>query len=254
MASSGGAKGGGSSVRGGGVIAPQEDLDKVNAKIPGMMEALTFIQHFYMFETDGHNLNANFLTIEGRFNFMKRGVMSSIYLEGFGFLVMFIFGILLYDAGIHQWVQSLTPRIPLNTFTIGLIQYFPVICGAGFCLWLATFYDGCITKISIRWLIGGRLFAVVAITALMFAGMLLLYGAITPERAATIARWTAFRSEAAYLRIYYFLMGIKAVLLQKAFVLLVIDMFLGVAPYLSLGVVIFGRIFRKMRDDAIMTP
>lgn len=254
MPADSGARGGGSVRGGGGVIAPQDDVDKVNAKIPGLLQAITFIQHFYMFETDGHDFNPNFLTMEGRFHFMQRGILSSVYMEGFGFLLMFVFGILLYDPGFHQMVQSWVPRIPLNGFTIGIIQYSPVLCGAAFCLWLSTFYEGMITKISIRWMIGGRLFAVIGITAIMFVSMFILAGLITPEHAATLSKWLAFRSEENYLRIYYFLMGIKGVIIQKAFVLLAVEMILGLAPYASLGVVIGLRSLRKWRDNTLMEP
>ena len=114
-----------------------------------LLSAISEIQQFYVIESKGQNIPAEFLTLERTLDFFKIGIKSGFH-EGFALILLFpLFHFYLFPFVFHQ----------LDLFSqilFGCIPYLPLIINTGMCSYISRYYVGNITRKGINSLLMGR--------------------------------------------------------------------------------------------------
>lgn len=170
-----------------------------------LLNAISEVQQFYVIESKGQNIPAEFLTLERTLDFFKIGIKSGFY-EGFALVLLFpVFHFYLFPFVFHK----------LDVFShvlLGSIPYLPLIVNTAMCSYLSRYYVGNITRKAINSLLMGRAMSLLLKAFLLYVVYLVLYRLSTPENTWKLAM--QFGSGAG--KIYNGLFEIKPHLLPVA--------------------------------------
>jgi len=174
-------------------------------KPKNLLNAISEIQQFYVIESKGQNIPAEFLTIERTLDFFRIG-MTSGFQESLALALLFpVFHFYLFPFVFH--------RLDLfSKILFGCIPYLPLIINTAMCSYISRYYVGNITRKGINSLLMGRAMSLLLEAFLIYVLYLVLYRISTPENI-----WKAaghFGSKA--VKIYYGFFEIKPHLLPVA--------------------------------------
>jgi hypothetical protein len=114
-----------------------------------LLSAISEIQQFYVIESKGQNIPAEFLTLERTIDFFKIGLKSGFH-EGIALVLLFpLFHLYLFPFvfGNLDWLSHLL---------FGGIPYLPLIINTAMCSYISRYYVGNITRKGINALLTGR--------------------------------------------------------------------------------------------------
>jgi hypothetical protein len=218
---------------------------------PHILDAISQIQQFYVIEASGQPIPDDFLTIRGKLNFFNVGFGAG-FLEALLFaFFMSIIMILVSDQETKQAVSRYFPLID-NSFFLWSVNLLPVIISGGLCCYLSRCYIGRITRKAVDSLLLGRVFSMVLKGLVLFFLMIWISKCINAHSSWTFARWVSFHKYPFSTRIYYILMAMKPLLVQRAFELLAIFGLAIIMPFLFIWGVAWVRKVRAARDRSLM--
>ncbi len=160
-------------------------------KPKNIIDAISEIQQFYVIESKGQNIPAEFLTLEGTIGFFKMGVGSGFKEAVFVFFLFPVFEFYLIPFVFHAPVTSM--KILLNVVPFALL-----IANTLLCFYVSRYYVGTLTRKAINSLFLGR-------ASILFMKSLLLYALYfcaaklaTPERVWMVAQYFNQNAESFY--------------------------------------------------------
>jgi hypothetical protein len=170
-----------------------------------LLSAISEIQQFYVIESKGQNIPAEFLTLERTLDFFKIGIKSGFH-EGFALILLFpLFHFYLFPFVFHQLDL-------LSQILFGRIPYLPLIINTGMCSYISRYYVGNITRKGINSLLMGRALSLLVKAFLVYVIYLILYRISTPQNIWKFALHFGSRAQ----EIYYGYLTIKPHLLPLA--------------------------------------
>lgn len=214
---------------------------------PHILDAISQIQQFYVIEVSGREIPDDFLTIRGKLNFFNVGFGAG-FLEAllFAFLMSIIL-ILVSDTTTRQAVAQYFPLINSTVF-LWMVTLLPVIISGGLCCYLSRCYVGKITRKAIDSLLLGRVFSLVLKGLIIFFLLIWFSKLINAHSAWIMATWASFKRYHLATRIYYILMAMKPLLIERAFEVLCIFGLAMVMPFLIIWGVAWMRRAKASRD------
>ena len=139
-----------------------------------LLSAISEIQQFYVIESKGQNIPAEFLTLERTIDFFKIGLKSGFH-EGIALVLLFpVFHFYLFPF-VFQRLDL------LSHFLFGCIPYLPLIINTAMCSYISRYYVGNITRKGINALLTGRALSLLLKAFLVYVIYLILYRLSTPE-------------------------------------------------------------------------
>jgi hypothetical protein len=152
-----------------------------------LLSAISEIQQFYVIESKGQNIPAEFLTLERTIDFFKIGLKSGFH-EGIALVLLFpLFHLYLFPFvfGNLDWLSHLL---------FGGIPYLPLIINTAMCSYISRYYVGNITRKGINALLTGRALSLLIKAFLVYVLYLFLFRLSTPDNIWRFA--LCFRSRA----------------------------------------------------------
>lgn len=174
-------------------------------KPQNLLSAISEIQQFYVIESKGQNIPAEFLTLERTIDFFKIGIKSGFH-EGLALVILFpVFHLYLFPFVLQQ----------LDLFSqllFGCIPYLPLIINTAMCSYISRYYVGNITRKGINALLTGRAMSLLLKAFLVYVIYLILYRLSTPENIMKISLHFGSRAK----KIYFGFFAIKPHLVPLA--------------------------------------
>ena len=156
-----------------------------------LLSAISEIQQFYVIESKGQNIPAEFLTLERTIDFFKIGIKSGFH-EGLALVILFpVFHFYLFPFVFQK----------LDLFShilFGCIPYLPLIINTLMCSYISRYYVGNITRKGINALLSGRALSLLLKAFLVYVIYLILYRISTPENMWKIALQCGSRAREIY--------------------------------------------------------
>jgi len=207
-----------------------------------LLSAISEIQQFYVIESKGQNIPAEFLTLERPLDFFKIGIKSGFH-EGFALILLFpLFHFYLFPFIFQQ--LDLVSQI-----LFGCIPYLPLIINTGMCSYISRYYVGNITRKGINSLLMGRALSLLIKAFLVYVIYLILYRISTPQNIWKFA--LQFGSRAP--EIYYGYLTIKPHLLPLATKSSLLMVLAAIFPYGSVYVLDLLHRCRIKRNSKIIS-
>lgn len=145
-----------------------------------IISAISEIQQFYVIESQGQDIPAEFLTLEGSLDFYKIGMRSG-FNEGLFIVLLFpIFSFYLLPFVINS--SDIFMKI-----MAGLIPYLALIINTILCIYIGQYYVGNITRRAINSLFIGRGVVLLLKGFLIYVLYELLYRLSTPDYVWAVA-------------------------------------------------------------------
>jgi len=237
----------------GGMIIPVDQSGRSGAGrlFPHILDAISQIQQFYVIEASGQPIPDDFLTIRGRLNFFNVGFGAG-FLEAL--LFAFFMSIILIMVSDDKTKEAFMRYFPLikNSIFLWSVNLLPVLISGGLCSYLSRFYIGAITRKAIDSLLLGRVFSMLLKGLLLFFLMTWISRSITPHSAWTFAKWIGLHRYHLGTRIYYIVMAMKPLLIERAFELLAIFGLAIIMPFVIIWGVAWLRKIRAARGRSLM--
>lgn len=236
-----------------GMIIPvdQSGGGRTSRLFPHILDAISQIQQFYVIEASGQPIPDDFLTIRGKLNFFNVGFGAG-FLEALLFaLFMSVIMILVSDDNTKEAIARYFPLIK-NSIFLWFVNLLPVLISGGLCCYLSRCYIGRISRKAIDSLLLGRVFSLVLKGLILFFLMTWISNCINTHSAWTFARWVSFHKYHFATRVYYILMAMKPLLIQRAFELLAIFGLAMIMPFLTIWGVAWVRKIKAARDRSLM--
>ena len=235
-----------------GMIIPVGQSQGTTSRIfPHILDAISQIQQFYVIEASGQEIPDDFLTIRGKLNFFNVGFGAG-FLEALVFaLIMSLILIISSDDGTRQAIARYFPLINSNLF-LWVINLLPVIISGGLCSYLSRNYIGKITRKAIDSLLLGRVFSMILKGLVLCFFMIWISNCINPHSAWTFSEWMSLKKYHVAIRIYYILLSIKPLLIERAYELLAVFGLAVIMPFLFIWGVALIRRIKASRDHALM--
>ncbi len=140
----------------------------------GIISAISEIQQYYVIESQGQDIPADFLTIEGSLDLTKIGMKSGLN-EALLLMFLFpVFSLYLVPFVFNQSGEDVQ-------FIIGSIPYLGIIVNTLLCAMMSQYYVGNITRRAINSFFLGRTMILFFKGLLFFILFQLLYRMSTPE-------------------------------------------------------------------------
>ncbi len=233
----GGGSGGGSEV----IIPIGQGVPSTRRVFPHILDAISQIQQFYVIESSGQDIPDDFLTLRGQLNFFNVGFGAG-FLEALVFaILMTLILIIVSDVSLRQAIAKVFSVINSDTF-LWVINLLPVLVSGGLCSYLSRFYIGKITRKAIDSLLIGRVASMILKGLIIFFALIILSAHINPNSAWTIASWLTLKHYPhAAIKIYYVLMAMRPIMVQRAFEILVIFGLAIIMPFIFIWGVAFLR-------------
>ena len=207
-----------------------------------LLSAISEIQQFYVIESKGQNIPAEFLTLERTLDFFKIGIKSGFH-EGFALILLFpLFHFYLFPFVFHQ----------LDLFSkilFGCIPYLPLIIKTGMCSYISRYYVGNITRKGINSLLMGRALSLLVKAFLVYVIYLILYRISTPQNIWKFAVQFGSRAQ----EIYYGYLTIKPHLLPLATKSSLLMVLAAIFPYGSVYVLDLLHRYKIKRNSKIIS-
>ncbi|WP_319549493.1 hypothetical protein [Desulfogranum marinum] len=202
-------------------------------KPKNLLNAISEVQQFYVIESKGQNIPAEFLTLERTIDFFKIGLKSGFH-EGFTLVLLFpVFHFYLFPFVFRQ--LDLFSRI-----AFGCIPYIVLLVNTAMCCYISRYYVGNITRKAINSLLVGRAMSLLLKAFILYVVYLVLYRLSTPENIWKIA----MQFEAKAERIYDGFFEIKPHLLPVATKSAILMVMAAIFPY---GSVYFLDLWHRYR-------
>jgi len=156
-----------------------------------LLSAISEIQQFYVIESKGQNIPAEFLTLERTIDFFKIGLKSGFH-EGLALVLLFpVFHFYLFPfVFLHLDLFS--------HILFGCIPYLPLIINTAMCSYISRYYVGNITRKGINSLLTGRAMSLLIKAFLVYVIYLILYRLSTPENIWRFALQFGSRAKEIY--------------------------------------------------------
>jgi len=207
-----------------------------------LLSAISEIQQFYVIESKGQNIPAEFLTLERTLDFFKIGIKSGFH-EGFALILLFpLFHFYLFPFVFQQ----------LDLFSqilFGCIPYLPLIINTGMCSYISRYYVGNITRKGINSLLMGRALSLLVKAFLVYVVYLILFRISTPQNIWKFALHFGSRAQ----EIYYGYLTIKPHLLPLATKSSLLMVLAAIFPYGSVYVLDLWHQHRIKRNNKIIS-
>jgi len=207
-----------------------------------LLSAISEIQQFYVIESKGQNIPAEFLTLERTLDFFKIGIKSGFH-EGFALILLFpLFHFYLFPFVFHQLDL-------LSQILFGCIPYLPLIINTGMCSYISRYYVGNITRKGINSLLMGRALSLMVKAFLVYVIYLILYRISTPQNIWKFALHFGSRAQ----EIYYGYLTIKPHLLPLATKSSLLMVLAAIFPYGSVYVLDLLHRYKIKRNNKIIS-
>jgi len=235
-----------------GMILPVGQSQDTSSRIfPHILDAISRIQQFYVIEASGQAIPDDFLTIRGQLNFFNVGFGAG-FLEALVFaMIMSLILILSSDEATRHSIAMYFPMINSSIF-LWVLNLLPVIISGGLCSYLSRNYTGNITKKAIDAFLMGRVFSLILKGLILCFLMIWVSNCINPDSAWHVAQWMSFRKHDAAIRIYYILLSVKPLLIERAYELLAVFGLAVIMPFLIIWGVALIRKIKASRNQALM--
>ena len=198
-----------------------------------LLSAISEIQQFYVIESKGQNIPAEFLTLERALDFFKIGIKSGFH-EGLALALLFpIFHFYLFPF-VFQRLDL------VSHILFAGIPYLALIINTLMCCYISRYFIGNITRKAINALLTGRAMALLAKAFLLYVIYLILFRISTPENIWKVAAQLGSRAE----KIYYGFFEIKPHLLPVATESAILMAVAAIVPY---GSVYFLDLWHRRR-------
>jgi len=234
------------------VIVPfGQGPDTTRRFFPHILDAISQIQQFYVIEANGQSIPSDFLTLRGQMNFFNVGFGAGFLEALFFALLMSISLIIISEDNIRHSIARFFPLIDSNMF-LWTTTLLPVLISGGLCSYLSKFYIGHITRKSIDSLLLGRVISMIFKGTIIFFLLIFLSSHITPKSAWTIANTLSLHHYPLAVNLYYMLMKMKPILVNRAFEILGIFTLAIAMPFFFVwGVALARKIKAKMNQKRI---
>jgi hypothetical protein len=156
-----------------------------------IINAISEIQQFYVIESQGQEIPAEFLTLEGSLDFFRIGATSG-FKEG-------LFLILLFPV-FSFYLLPFVLKSP-DVFTeviIHSVPYLPVLINTLLCSYISRYYVGNITRKAINSLFVGRASLLIVKSFFIYVFYYMLSALSTPERVWAVAQHFGANAEKFY--------------------------------------------------------
>ena len=204
------------------IIPIGQSVPTARRVFPHILDAISQIQQFYVIESSGREIPDDFLTLRGQLNFFNVGFGAGFLEALFFALLLAITMIIVSDDHMRQAIAKVFSIINSDTF-LWTINLIPVFISGGLCSYLSRFYIGKITRKSIDSLLIGRVSSLILKGLIIFFALIFFSAQLTPHSAWTIASWCTLKhNNHAAIKIYYVLMTMRPIMIQRAFEILVI--------------------------------
>lgn len=156
-----------------------------------LLNAISEVQQFFVIESKGQNIPAEFLTLERTLDFFKIGLKSGFH-EGFVLVLLFpVFHFYLFPFVFKKldWFSHLI---------FGSIPYLVLMVNTGMCCYISRYYVGNITRKAINSLLMGRAMSLLLKAFLLYVIYLVLYRISTPENIWKLAQQFGTKAQSIY--------------------------------------------------------
>ncbi len=198
-----------------------------------LLNAISEVQQFFVIESKGQNIPAEFLTLERTLDFFKIGLKSGFH-EGFALVMLFpVFHFYLFPFVFKQ----------LDLFShliFGSIPYLVLLVNTAMCCYISRYYVGNITRKAINSLLVGRALSLLLKAFLLYVVYLVLYRISTPENIWKLAQQFGAQAQSIYTGFF----EVKPHLLPVATKTSVLMLVAAIFPY---GSVYFLDIWQRYR-------
>jgi hypothetical protein len=145
-----------------------------------LLSAISEVQQFYVIESKGQDIPAEFLTLERTLDFFRIGIKSGFH-EGLVLVLLF--------PVIHFYVFPFAlQRLDLySQILFGSIPYLPLIINTTMCSYLSLYFVGNITRKGINSLLMGRCLALLLKAFLVYVVYLIMFRLSTPKNIWTLS-------------------------------------------------------------------
>jgi len=156
-----------------------------------LLNAISEVQQFFVIESKGQNIPAEFLTLERTLDFFKIGLKSGFH-EGFALVLLFpVFHFYLFPF--------VFKKLDLFThFIFGSIPYLVLLVNTAMCCYISRYYVGNITRKAINSLLVGRAMSLLLKAFLVYVVYLVLYRISTPENVWNLSLQFGARAQDVY--------------------------------------------------------
>ena len=202
-------------------------------KPKNLLNAISEVQQFYVIESKGQNIPAEFLTLERTLDFFKIGLKSGFH-EGFALVLLFpVFHFYLFPFVFKQLDL-------FSHFIFGSIPYLVLLVNTAMCCYISRYYVGNITRKAINSLLVGRAMSLLLKAFLLYVLYLVLYRISTPENIWKFAQQFGAKAQNIYTGFFEVKPHLLPVATETAVFMLVAAIF----PY---GSVYFLDIWNRYR-------
>ena len=206
-----------------------------------IITAISEIQQFYVIESQGQEIPAEFLTLEGSLDFFRIGATSG-FKEGLFLILLFpVFSFYLLPFVLNS--PDLTIKIIMNS-----VPYLPVAINTLLCSYISRYYVGNITRKAINSLFVGRASLLLVKSFFVYVFYYLLSELSTPERVWTVAQHFGINSERFYFGYLEMLPHIVPIAVHCSIFILVAAVF----PYGSVYILDLWRRHKIKKNEQII--
>lgn len=183
--------------------------------------AISEIQQFYVMESKGQEIPAEFLTLQGTLGFLRTG-MGSAMLEGI-FLILFfpVFQFYLTPFVFHSPDRT-------TTLLLDLVPFAFLISNTIMCFYVSRYYVGTLTRRAINSIFLGRAMILMLKSFLMYFLYFCAAKLATPERVWSLARHLAPQAADSF---YYGVFKVLPHIIPDAAICSVAILLSAVLPY-----------------------
>jgi len=207
-----------------------------------LLNAISEVQQFYVIESKGQNIPAEFLTLERTLDFFKIGLKSGFH-EGFALVLLFpVFHFYLFPFVFKQLDL-------FSHFIFGSIPYLVLLVNTAMCCYISRYYVGNITRKAINALLVGRAMSLLLKAFLLYVVYLVLYRISTPENVWKLALHFGARAE----KIYTGFFEVKPHLLPVAYKSAVLLVMAAIFPYGSAYLLDLWHRYRIKRNAKLIS-
>lgn len=230
------------------VIPIGQTRDTTRRRYPTLLDAISQIQQFYFIERKGEEVSDEFLTIQGKLNFMHVGAVSG-FVEGLVFAVLT--AIVLPILSDPKYMVAIAEYFPLARSRLFLwsLNCYPIIVTGGLCCFVARYRVGLLSKKAVDHLLFGRVVSLIGKGILIFMGLIFLAQVITPERAWAAAKWLTLGRQSWAVAIYRITMNTKPHLINMAYETVAIFVIAILLPFISVWGFALLRRLKRIRDQ-----
>ncbi len=206
----------------------------------GLISAISEIQQYFVIESQGQEIPAEFLTLEGSLDFFRIGATSG-FKEGLFLILLFpVFSFYLlpfvFDTS-DLFMKAVLEGTP----------YLPIMINTLLCIYISRYYVGNLTRRAINSLFIGRSILLVAKAGFIYVVYYILYKLSTPKNVWSLAKH--FNNPK---KVYYDYFEILPHMMPVAITCAVIILISAIVPYGSVYVLDHWRRYKVRKNQTII--